>query len=1458
MTLETRGARRDAAMKLLTTVDTGFRAPGRAPAHASKYVGRYRLSRELGSGGMGVVYAARAPKLDRQVAVKLLRASWDKSRLEREARALAKLSHPNVISVYDVGEAEGQTFIAMELVEGCTLRAWLAANNRSLREVIEMLLHAGRGLAAAHSAGLVHRDFKPENIMVGRDGRARVLDFGIVAQSGPEAERIQGPRKDPAATPSDPDLRGSGNGLTGTGTRVGTPAYMAPEQLRAEQADERADQFAFCTVLWEAVHGNRPFQGERAQLLRRVRDLQPNPPANPRIAPPWLDRVMRRGLTVDPAQRHPSMTALLKAMEAGLAREAASAQRVGGRYEPIHALAAHSTEPIRAIDRLTCRVVDLRPVMLPASSANDTGARVDLVRRFRGLAALHHPNLVAILDFGFYASGAPYVVLEPGDSGVDLRSAAREHERELVLDYLVQLLRALSCLHRHNAPLGGLCPSEIRIISHQLKLSPLGMGLRPSGQSSIYSAPETHQGTPATIASDLYAFGALTADLLALDGLDEDSTADGREGTVDRKLRLVTARLQAPDPAARYATAEDVIAALSVCLGRPLATETLATRQTRLSAAPFLGRDAELSCLQAAVRATCDGRGSAWLVGGESGVGKSRLLDEVHTLAAAHGAIVLRGQEESEGGSASRAFLEALRSLTALSDIDDFEASVLVTAVPDLATRLGRTVTAAQPLDGPATRARLLRVVQDILRRQLHPVVLLLDDLQWTRSDSLQLLHGLLPLASEMRLLVIATYRDDERPGLKDLLPEMLALELQRLPREVIRDLASAIIGQPGRRKDVVELLHRESDGNPFFLVEVIRALCEEAGGVERIGSVPLPATVFPGGIRRLVQRRLRAVPEEARILLQLAAVVGRNIDERLLQALKPHEDMGAWQRTCIEAGTLQRAGTVLRFAHDKLREGLLSALSDNERTDLHAQVAAAIERLYPGDETRYGPLAFHFGRSMNADKEAYYSVRAGEVAVRQGAVHEGIELLERAHRHVARNDHSLPLAEVGVKLAGAYYYSADMSTALSLVRSSMQALRFSYPTGSMQRVAALCWHLSIHISHRIFPGLVGYRTPQRRAEARIASRAAEEAANISISLANESNVLLFSLIALNLAERARHASLFASGLVGYSLACVGLHQIARSYFAAEAGDSDPRVRYFVITKASYLVGIGELAEAEALLDEDLKVIEATGFKTAESYNRFLHAYCAYYRGQLDSAAVDFARSLTQEDTRLNFTPSAAINACFRGRLGEAEALVRPALDPAVPASPRATAFGVLALIHVQRNAIPEAIEAARRAQDLRVKGHSFGYSGAGYFLGVAEAYLAELSRLPPGDGKRKQVLRQLRKILRRSRAWARAFRIGRPQTLLCEGRLELLLGRRPRAQAAFRQGLALAQDLGLDLYAALAHEALGRLEPQGSSTREHHLQAATVGFTAAGVEATFGTHEDLTPRYWRLLPARC
>jgi serine/threonine protein kinase len=331
---------------------------------AGETIGKYRLDRVIGAGGMGIVWAAFDPDLERAVAIKLLRAgdaeATLRSRLLREARAMARLKHPNVLTVYEVGTDRNRDYIAMELVDGESLDIWLAGRPPK-GEVVAALLAAGQGLAAAHGAGLVHRDFKPHNVLRSRDGHVYVTDFGLARgniEEGVEVEHVA------VAVPvaALPDQLASAlrrpldslldSPLTQTGVLIGTPAYMAPEQFAGRAPCARSDQFAFCITAWEALTGRRPFAGSTLAELESA--ARRGERAGAAELSPAVRAVLERGLAPSLDARWPDMPSLLRAL-AEASAEAPAPPRSRRRWIAIAGVAAVAAGASVALTLLSSR-----------------------------------------------------------------------------------------------------------------------------------------------------------------------------------------------------------------------------------------------------------------------------------------------------------------------------------------------------------------------------------------------------------------------------------------------------------------------------------------------------------------------------------------------------------------------------------------------------------------------------------------------------------------------------------------------------------------------------------------------------------------------------------------------------------------------------------------------------------------------------------------------------------------------------------------------------------------------------------------------------------------------------------------------------------------------------------------------------------------------------------------------
>ncbi|MCB9703620.1 MAG: serine/threonine protein kinase [Myxococcales bacterium] len=420
-------------------------AAGLVPAR----LGRYVVIEPLGAGGMGVVYAAYDPELDRKLAIKLLRAGAggkeEQARLLREAQALARLAHVNVVSVFDVGALGSGVFVAMEFIRGATLRSWARERPRSWREVVDVYVQAGRGLEAAHRAGLVHRDFKPHNAMIGEDGVVKVLDFGLAHLGEPTldlaaAREVIVAGEDGHLDRLDPAWR------TRTGALLGTPAYMSPEQQLGDGVDARSDQFSFCVALYESLYGEHPFPcGSLAELIAAVRGGEIKPaPAGAKV-PSWLREVVLRGLRPAAAERYPSMAELVSALGRDPERRRRRRRNILGLGTAIAAasfgLALFSAD---ALDR--CAGVD--EALVGVWDRDRRGALEEaLLATGSERAATTFEGAAARLDR--YAEG-----------WADARAATcQDHRRGLLSEALYT--RGVACLERRRASLDALVDATL-------------------------------------------------------------------------------------------------------------------------------------------------------------------------------------------------------------------------------------------------------------------------------------------------------------------------------------------------------------------------------------------------------------------------------------------------------------------------------------------------------------------------------------------------------------------------------------------------------------------------------------------------------------------------------------------------------------------------------------------------------------------------------------------------------------------------------------------------------------------------------------------------------------------------------------------------------------------------------------------------------------------------------------
>jgi eukaryotic-like serine/threonine-protein kinase len=664
----------------------------------------------------------------------------------------------------------------------------------------------------------------------------------------------------------------------------------------------------------------------------------------------------------------------------------------------------------RALDRLTGQMIALKRVtgLQFVSSDDIVKFQTALAHEFRTLASLRHPYIISVLDYGF-AGGQPFFTMDYLEHLQRITEA--KYDPALLIG---QTLQALAYLHRRGIVHHDLKPDNIVVVEQDgkpyVKLLDFGLAHDQSDNSSpltgtlAYMSPELLRGDPYSTASDIFAVGVIAYEVFTgrhpfhsssvMTMIERLVAGDFDMPDIDEGLSQVIMRMMHEDAGERYASANDALSALSEACNLSL-PDNNALRESFLQAASFVGREVELDLLVGALEVLAAHNPAVgsqppvppyFLIGGESGVGKSRLVDEVRIRALIQGIQVIRGQAVSEESAPYRLWHDVMHWLALITPLNDLEASVLKPFIPNLTELLNRDIPdAPQMANGRATRDRLMAVMLRLLASQ--SLLLILEDLQWADEDSLELLRRL----DMYNLMVIATYRSDEMSKLPKLLTSFAAIKLERFTKENVAQLSEAMLGT--RAHDIVGFLNQETEGNALFLVEVVRALAEDAGQLERIGVVTLPVHVFAGGMQTVITRRLSRVPENERKLLNLAALRGRELDLPMLRVLVTGQSLEEWLLNCSDAAVIEIQNERWCLSHDQLREAIVAAIPESDLAALHRQIAEALETAYPDTYLIARELCEHWRLAGDAQKQLHYLVEVVREGREHGLYHEILPL---------------------------------------------------------------------------------------------------------------------------------------------------------------------------------------------------------------------------------------------------------------------------------------------------------------------------------------------------------------------------------------------------------------------------------------------------------------------------------
>ncbi|MGB7338127.1 MAG: protein kinase [Phototrophicaceae bacterium] len=660
----------------------------------------------------------------------------------------------------------------------------------------------------------------------------------------------------------------------------------------------------------------------------------------------------------------------------------------------------------RAYDRLHRQTLALKKVTVPQENidiithSTATASHNDvLAHEFSTLASLRHPNIISVLDYGFDEEDTPFFTMDLIDDGVAITDCVMNKPLIKRVQYLIDILQALRYLHQRGIIHRDLKPANILVANDMLKVLDFGLALDAKYSTAYagtagtlaYLAPEILQGKAPSRQSDLYSFGVLAYQILTGTYPFPHDTPSQliqqvlldiptfNDALLDDALSSVIMRLLSKNPEDRYQSAMDTMQAIARAVEIELPLETQDIRESFLVASTFVGREAEVRVLKDTLQKMLDYSSQSILIGGESGIGKTRLMDELRAFALVQGIMVLRGQAVTQNNLAYKIWSDIIPELLLINDISDNDAEILALFVPDISELLERDIVPTTLPDDSIRRRLPLLLATMIKEASTHtPLLIFLEDLQWA-SEDIEILEAVLGNLGRDRVMIVGNYRNDEAPHLASQLP-MEHMVLDRLSDKNIRSLSMAMLGQQGNNEGVLELLKRESEGNAFFLVEVVRALAEEVGQIANIGLSTLPAQIFSGGIKNVIQRRMAKLPDWAIYPIQVSSIFGRQIDTKIIEHIHPNLEIDTWLQICDEFAIFGINGEQWQFIHDKIREYVISELDSKTHKRINQQIASAIETVYEDDLERfYSDLADYYLASNDLEKTSYYSIRGAQ-----------------------------------------------------------------------------------------------------------------------------------------------------------------------------------------------------------------------------------------------------------------------------------------------------------------------------------------------------------------------------------------------------------------------------------------------------------------------------------------------
>lgn len=1071
----------------------------------------YRILEKIGEGGMGQVYKAEDTKLGRIVALKVLSASSAedkkaKRRLLLEARSASALNHPNIVTIHSIEETPEGDFIVMEYVEGETLKSVIERSPLEVARLLELGAQVADALFAAHSAGLIHRDIKPGNILITPRGQAKVLDFGLAKLVQKDDEKLSGEM--------------TLSKLTQAGVIVGTIAYMSPEQTRGEELDFRADIFSLGCVLYQAATGKLPFTGPSVlSVFHEIATVEPPAPSavSPSL-PQGLDAVIRRALAKEPSRRYGSAAELAEALRS---------LRFANRYQ-IHREIGRGGMGVvyMARDPLLDRDVAIK-VITPDLLSREAEERFK--REARVVAKMDHPAIVSVYDIGDHEGSLFFVM--PFIQGTNLRSLLQDEALSLgdVVDIGIQVADALEYSHAQDVVHRDIKPENILVARRdsaadiRVRVTDFGLAMataenRLTKTGSVvgtisYLSPEQLSAKTIDARSDIYSLGIVLYECLVgkppfsgeiqsvLYRIAHDIPDSPRAlgAGISEDLDAIVMQCLEKDPARRPQRAREVVDALTRFRAKLHDSDRVqklsmvqrpSTLLSRPAASPFIGREKEFAELSRRLStASLQGECQFAVISGEPGIGKTRLLDELEALSKARKIRVLHSRfVEQDQAFPYQGFCEAIQeyfrikvSPTASSGPVDFSdlAADLVSLFPVLAEM--SEITGGQKLTptGETKKIQDRTYIYDLLARSFvrigagKPLVIFFEDLH-NADISIDALQYVVRRLGSTPTLIVGTYRTTEVDK-RHPLPKMLgsfegdrrfcSLTLERFTSGEHESLLQSLIGSTELEGSFVRQLFQATEGNPHFTKELVRSLVDsgrvvktETGAYNLSGESAISSDSLPPTIQQAVEKRIERLPDELREILSVASVLGKTFEFRDLELLtEGKEEVEDRIEKLIASGFLEEVresrGDQLAFSSGVMRDVLYSKIPRRKKRSYHRKYAEDLERRNAGRLERiYSLLVHHYSQGDVPEKVVEFGLLLAQKSLEALSPEDALRAANAVLDFVQEEEGQATELEGQVRLllAEAYRMNGNVDAALQELESAIRVFERRKETGRL------------------------------------------------------------------------------------------------------------------------------------------------------------------------------------------------------------------------------------------------------------------------------------------------------------------------------------------------------------------------------------------------------------------------